>query len=151
MAVRRVAPLTLIAAASLILLACGGAASESDSTTDNSTARAQNAATGSKAASADQSIAISTGDYFFSPSEVAVRPGTISVTISNDGPRRHTFYVRNVADTDDIVSTDRLVAGGTETVTFTLPTEGRYRIYCAIPGHADRGEIGWFVATSATS
>jgi plastocyanin len=89
-------------------------------------------------------LTISTGDYYFRPDEVSVRPGEITVTVSNEGPRRHTFYVRNLSDTDDLVkSDDRLVAGEQETLTFTLAEPGRYKIYCAVPGHADRGEVGY--------
>ena len=95
-------------------------------------------------ASSNQVIALNTGDYYFNPGDITVRPGTITLNLTNDGPRRHTFYMRNAADTDDIVkSDDRLVPGASETLTFTVTDAGRYKIYCAIPGHADRGEVGF--------
>ncbi len=97
----------------------------------------------------NQTVSLATGDYYFMPSEITVRPGTLTVTVLNEGPRRHTFFVRNLADTDDIVKgNDRLVAGESETVTLTLTDVGRYKMYCAIPGHADRGEIGFINVAS---
>jgi uncharacterized cupredoxin-like copper-binding protein len=139
----------LFAATGLALAACSSATNSEPAATSRGESRAQSAQASPIADTAGaQVLNISTGDYYFKPEQVSLKAGPVTVTLFNDGPRRHTFYVRNLDDTDDIVKgDDRLVAGESETVTFTLPTAGRYKMYCAIPGHADRGEIGWLVVS----
>jgi len=138
----------LIAATGLALAACSTSASGESAATTRGESRSQPAQVSPAADSTNQVLSISTGDYYFKPNEISLKPGPVTVTIANEGPRRHTFYIRNLEDTEDMVkSDDRLVAGESETLTFTLPGTGRFKIYCAIPGHADRGEIGWLIVS----
>jgi uncharacterized cupredoxin-like copper-binding protein len=140
-----------LTALSIALVACAGPTGASTSAAASS---AQSAAQASPAAADSgtdaQTLTIATGDYYFKPEEITFRPGAIRLTVNNEGPRRHLFTLRNLENTDDIAKgSDRMVAGESETVTFTLTTEGRYKMYCSIPGHADRGEIGWIVISKS--
>ena len=144
MTVRQAGRTAVTILASFALAACSSSAPGRETSPEIQSAPAQ---TGLQTAGA-QAVTINTGDYYFKPNETTLRPGSVTVTLVNEGPRRHTFYVRDLADSTDLFkSDDRLVAGESQTITFTLPDVGRYKIYCAIPGHADRGEVGWLTVT----
>lgn len=97
--------------------------------------------------SPEQVLKVRSGDYFYEPSHLAVRPGPITVEFTNDGPRRHTLNVRDAADQTDLAKSPRVVAGDTVTVSFTIPSEGAFAIYCSEPGHLDQGHQGVLLAS----
>lgn len=100
-------------------------------------------------ASAPQAVEIKMGDYFFDPKDVTVRPGTIRVTLPNSGPERpHTFVVKQKDGNGDLFRSERVNTGDTQTVEFTITEPGTYPIYCALPGHADRGQTGTLIVQS---
>jgi uncharacterized cupredoxin-like copper-binding protein len=149
MTVRRDGLTAVLALASLAIAACSTPSGAGAPGASTGGPQASPAAQASPQAAGTQVISLTTGDYYFKPDEVTLKTGSVTVTLLNEGPRLHTFYVRNLANTDDIFKTrDRLPAGESETVTFTLSEPGRYKFYCAIPGHEDRGEVGWFTVTS---
>jgi len=101
--------------------------------------------------SPDQVLKVRAADYFYEPSQLAVRPGPVTVEFTNDGPRRHTFNVRDAADETDLAKSPRVVAGDTVTISFTLPSEGTFTIYCSEPGHLDQGHWGALLASTSPS
>jgi plastocyanin len=99
------------------------------------------APTRAPAPAAPQVLAVEAGEYYFAPNALAVRPGPVSVRLTNVGPDRpHTFAVRGPGG--DLVRSGRVEVGATATVSFTVTEEGTYEIYCTLPGHADRGQRG---------
>ncbi len=149
--------LGLLAGAALTaaLTACGGsddetATSDATQAPQATSAAAATTSTGGGAAAAapqapaaPQAIAVKAGDYFFDPKDYRVRPGVITVTMTNEGPERpHTFVVKNRSGDGDLAKTDRVPVNANSTLEFTLMEEGTYEVYCSLPGHADRGQRG---------
>ena len=148
--------LGLLAGAALTaaLTACGG--SDDDAATSDAmqvpqatsavaatTPAGGAAAVATQAPTAPQTISVKAGDYFFDPKDYRVRPGAITVTMTNEGPERpHTFVVKNRSGDGDLAKTDRVPVNANSTLEFTLTEEGTYEVYCNLPGHADRGQRG---------
>ena len=83
------------------------------------------------------------GEYYFEPRDLTVKPGRISVTLENVGPRwPHTFYVRNLSGDGDLVRSEEAQVGETGTIEFAVSQAGTYEIYCSVRGHLDRGQKG---------
>lgn len=137
------------------LTACGG--SDDDAATGDATQAPQAtsaaaattpaaggaAAVATQAPAAPQTISVKAGEYFFDPKEYRVRPGAITVTMTNEGPERpHTFVVKNRSGDGDLAKTDRVPVNANSMLEFTLTEEGTYEVYCNLPGHADRGQRG---------
>lgn len=163
--------LGLMAGATLTVLAaaCGGSDDDKNesSTSSQSTPAATVAAaaasvpastapaaaaapTAAPAPAGPQAINVKAGDYFYEPKEFSVRPGAVTVTMSNDGPERpHTFVVRNLNGSGELAKIDRVNVGTTATLEFTLAEEGTYQVLCTLPGHADRGQTATFVVKRA--
>lgn len=92
---------------------------------------------------APQAITVKSGDYFYEPKDIRVRPGKIVVTMPNEGPERpHTFTVKNKSGSGDLFKSERVNQGQTATLEFEIMEEGTYELYCNLPGHADRGQRG---------
>ncbi len=150
--------LGLLAGAALTaaLTACGGsddekATSDATQASQATSAAAATTSPGGGAAAvatqvpaAPQMISVKAGDYFFDPKDYRVRPGAITVTMTNEGPERpHTFVVKNKSGDGDLFKSDRVPVGTTPvTLEFTIMEEGTYEVYCSLPGHADRGQRG---------
>ena len=101
------------------------------------------AATTAPTPAGPQVIEIKSGDYYFEPKDVAVRPGVIAVQFANAGPERpHTFVVKNKDGNGDLFKSDRVAVNQSATLEFTVSEEGTYELYCSLPGHADRGQVG---------
>lgn len=81
------------------------------------------------------SLEVTATEMSYTPDEVAVAAGTVSVVLHNDGAILHDL---RIGEEPFIVEA---VAG--ETSTATVPLEaGRYRIFCSLPGHAEGGMEG---------
>ncbi len=144
------------AALSAALTACGGgddntetrdaatpAATSAAATGAGTSAPAAAATSAPATPAAPQAVTIKAGDYFFDPKDFRVRPGTVTVTMTNEGPERpHTFVVKNRSGDGDLVKTERTNVNQSTTLEFTLMEEGTYEVYCNLPGHADRGQRG---------
>ncbi|MGH2587543.1 MAG: plastocyanin/azurin family copper-binding protein [Dehalococcoidia bacterium] len=102
------------------------------------------AATTAPQPAAPQAITVNAGDYFYAPTDFQVRPGTVVVTMTNEGPERpHTFTIKNQTGDGDLFKSDRVPVGGEPvTLEFAVTEEGTYELYCNLPGHADRGQRG---------
>ena len=97
--------------------------------------------------SGPQVIEIKAGEegssFYVTPQDVTVRPGAVTIKLTNAGPeRRHNIAVRTKSGDGDLAKTATVAAGETATVEFTITEEGTYETYCSVPGHADRGAKG---------
>ena len=123
---------------SLATIACGGDGGGSKATPEPTTAQVQE-------------ITIRSGDWFYNPNQITVRPGTIRVTHVNEGPGQfgHTFNVKNKNGEGELVRSDRIEIGERKTVEFTITEEGTYQMLCLVRGHAERGHVGSLVVSSS--
>jgi uncharacterized cupredoxin-like copper-binding protein len=48
-----------------------------------------------------------------------------------------------------MAKTDRIAAGQSGAVEFTIQEAGAYEYYCSLPGHADRGQKGTLTVTAS--
>ena len=98
-----------------------------------------------------QEVTIRSGDWFYNPNQITVRPGTIRVTHINEGPGQfgHTFNVKNKNGEGELVTSDRIELGDRKTVEFTITEEGTYQMICLVRGHAERGQVGSLVVSSS--
>jgi plastocyanin len=126
-----------------LLIACGGS-SKSSSPPDSAT-------TAPSAASTQPQVievkAVENGNtYAFSPNVLSAKPGPVLVRYTNpDGnARAHTFELKTVDGSADIVKSDEVQPGQTVELTFTMPADGTYAFLCYMRGHADRGQTGSF-------
>jgi plastocyanin len=148
------------AALTIGLTACGSddedAASDTAATPQATTqAAATSAATQVPAAAAatpatPQAITVRAGDFFYEPSPLSAKVGTIVVTMQNVSTenRPHTFVVKG-RDGSDMAKTERIAAGQSGTLEFTIREAGAYEYYCNLPGHADRGQKGTLTVTAS--
>lgn len=140
--------LIAVATLALMLAGCGGAdeADEKKETAAENTPAAATAAaavTTAPTPAGPQILEIKTGDYFYEPKDITVRPGAVAIKLNNEGPeRRHTFNIKNKGGDGDLVTSERIEVGQSLTVEFTITEEGTYETYCSLPGHADRGHTG---------
>jgi uncharacterized cupredoxin-like copper-binding protein len=71
----------------------------------------------------------------FTPSEVAVPAGEVTVTLRNEGTTLHDLRV----GTEPFIV--EAVAKETATKTLNL-APGRYELFCSLPGHKEAGMVG---------
>ena len=101
------------------LSACGGSSKSSEPT---------KTATGGK-------ITVIASDIHFDVGDIKAAPGSLTVTLKNDGAIQHTFKIEGTA-------LDLKTNGGkTTTGTVTL-AKGTYKYECTVPGHASQGMKG---------
>lgn len=93
-------------------------------------------------------------DFKFTPDKFTVPAGKeITIQVSNVGAVEHEFVIMkkgievsapfNDDDEGNIFWEVELGIGGSETPTFTAPSEpGEYQISCGTPGHHEAGMIG---------
>jgi plastocyanin len=116
-------PTAFLAAAALVLAACGGGDGGNGDTADNGGA-------------GGDGITIVATEYEFDPSDVSIPADTaVEVTLENQGIIEHDWTVDEL---DVEIYTD---AGDTNTVTVTAAA-GTYDVYCSIPGHRELGMEG---------
>ena len=91
--------------------------------------------------------------YAFSPTELRVKPGAVTVRFSNAATsgRPHTFDVKTKDGSGDIVRSDRVDPGKSLDVTFNVTEEGNYQFICLLPGHADRGQKGTLIVAGGAA
>jgi plastocyanin len=137
-----------------VLAACGDSDDEEDAATGTSStpaaastestpAATTAAATSAPTSTTPQTLNVKAGDYFYEPTSFQMRPGQVTVTMTNEGPERpHTFVVKNKSGEGDLFRSERVPVGGPMTFEFAVMEEGTYEVYCNLPGHADRGQRG---------
>jgi plastocyanin len=97
-----------------------------------------------------QVLTVEMGEFFFEPSSLSVRPGAVTVNLTNVGERRaHTFIVKTLSGSDDLAGTDEIPLGESATLQFTLTQPGTYEVYCGVGNHAERGQTGTLTVRAA--
>lgn len=81
------------------------------------------------------SLEVIATEMSYTPDEVAVVAGTVTVVLHNEGAILHDL---RIGEEPFIVEA---VAGETSTATVSLDA-GRYRLFCSLPGHAEGGMEG---------
>ena len=155
-------PAMALLALALLLAACGG--SDDDDAKDVATAAPQpstaavasTAAPTSAAAAATatptgpQVVEVTEGEegsaFYLRPGEVTVRPGAVTIKMTNMGPMRpHNVVVRTKAGDADLAKSANAEAGQSITLEFSVTEPGSYELYCSLPGHKDRGAKGTLI------
>lgn len=123
--------------------AAATAAAPKAATTAAATAAAA-APAAAAAASTIAVVALEDGDskYSYDNAKLTAKAGEVTIKLTNKAGnvRPHTIAVQD-ASGKDIIKSDRVQPGATADVKFTV-TEGTYRIYCSLMGHADKGQTG---------
>lgn len=111
----------------LITAACGGSGdSDGGSSSDGGSTSGGN------------SFTISGSEFAFDPDSITVSAGEeVSITFENTGTIAHDLSIESLG-----VATAQLVAGASETITFTASSAGTIDFICAVPGHAQSGMVG---------
>lgn len=117
--------LSLAAAVSMVLAACGGSANDGGNTATNA-----GAATNESASGEVKAFTIDATNFAFEPTEIRVKKGdTVSITLKNsEGLHAVAFKGYNVE------------VKGNETISFTADQAGEFQYYCSIfcgAGHDD--------------
>lgn len=108
-----------------------------------SSAAPSSAASASPTVAAVQALEVKAADFTFDPKDLTVEPGQVKLTLTNTSTERpHTINVKTKSGDGDLVKSERVAAGQSGTIEFTVADEGSYEIYCSLPGHADRGQKG---------
>ena len=103
---------------------------------------------------ANTTIDVTFTDFHFEPESFVIAAGQeITMNATNNGAVEHEFVIMNYGQTigedfgdedeDNIFWEIEVLAGESDTVTFTAPTEpGEYQIVCGIEGHFLAGMVG---------
>ncbi|HLF39958.1 MAG TPA: plastocyanin/azurin family copper-binding protein [Acidimicrobiia bacterium] len=76
------------------------------------------------------------GEFYFDPERIAVAAGDVEVVLRNVGKVVHDIRIEGIP-----TLLLEAAAGETESTTWTLE-EGRYEMYCSLPGHRAGGMEG---------
>ena len=91
-------------------------------------------ADGAAAGAGGAGAAVTAGDLFFNPKEIAVPSGPVAVSIKNDGKIEHNLVV------EEAPKFAKLVVDPGESASGTLDVgPGTYTLYCDLPGHKAAG------------
>jgi uncharacterized cupredoxin-like copper-binding protein len=120
----RLIPTVSLAAAALVLAACGGDGGNG------------NGDTADGGGAGGDSLSIVATEYEFDPSDVSIPADTaVEITLENQGIIEHDWTV------DELEIEIYADAGDTTTVSVTAAA-GTYDVYCSIPGHRELGMEG---------
>jgi plastocyanin len=92
-------------------------------------------------------LQINLGEWAIGPEARAIRPGRVTLVVTNRGKQRHGLLIRSLGDDDaiggddDKVKTVRLEPGRTTRITLDL-APGKYVIECFVSHHDERGMYG---------
>ena len=139
---------SLFAAASLAVAACGGSDDKPASNTSSTNSTTAGADT---PAQVIDLVALENGQaYLFDKTELKVKPGKVTLRLTNkpDSQRPHTFDLKTKDGSDDIVKSDRAEPGKMIEISFTVTETGTYNFLCLLPGHADRGQKGTLIVAN---
>jgi uncharacterized cupredoxin-like copper-binding protein len=114
---------------------------------------------GSQGASTNLKVTMT--DFMFTPNQFTVPAGKeITLDVSNSGAVVHNFIIMNLGQTAGTTFTDdddanvywklELQPGGSNTTTFTAPTEpGEYEVVCSTPGHLQAGMVAKMIVVAS--
>jgi uncharacterized cupredoxin-like copper-binding protein len=116
----------------LALAGCGGGYGSSSGNSGATTAAAP--------AAAGHVVSLSETEYKISPSTVSVaKAGKVTFDVKNMGQITHAFEIEG----NGVESkTGSIAPGEAASITVTLSKNGKYEMYCPIPGHRDKGMEG---------
>jgi uncharacterized cupredoxin-like copper-binding protein len=112
----------LLAAAAILLPACGG----EEGTTDGAPA-------------GRVAVEIVLGDFTVEPSAIAVDPGSYTFRVVNEGEQTHALEVDGPTGE---VETGDLAPGESADLVVDLSEPGEYEFYCPVGGHRGQGMEG---------
>ena len=97
---------------------------------------------GTESSAPAREIAIRGDEFSFSPQTITAASGErLRLTFANEGNAPHTFDIDELDVHSGIVN-----PGGSRTIEFSAPAQSvTYRVYCAIPGHAEQGMVGQLI------
>jgi nitrosocyanin len=91
-----------------------------------------------KSTGAVKSFSVTGTEFAFSPDTLTVNKGdTVNVTFTNNGKYPHNFTISELN-----VMGKTVMAGQSDTVTFTADKAGTFQFFCSVPTHKDRGMVG---------
>jgi outer membrane protein assembly factor BamB len=99
------------------------------------------------AASAIPIAADPTGQLKFTESQIKAKPGSDTITFTNNSPIEHDVVVVN--SNNKILGQTPIFVKGTKSFKATLPA-GTYTFYCSVPGHRQAGMEGKLTITGST-
>jgi hypothetical protein len=82
--------------------------------------------------SVENVVEVTLTEYSVTLKPNSVRAGTLTYNVANRGNEVHSFAIEGQG-------LDQIVPAGTSTTRQALTTEGVWEIYCAQPGHRERG------------
>jgi plastocyanin len=138
---KKVAALTVLALASLALVACG---SSDSSTTEAETGGASEAPAeaggGGEAAGSVVQVATPAGtDLAFTADQASTEAGKVTVEFDNAQELKHDVAVED--SKGDVLGQTELIAQGNAVTTVDLKP-GEYTYFCTVPGHREAGMEG---------
>jgi len=83
-------------------------------------------------------LAVKSAEYYFVLSRPSVKAGELTIELNNQGEDAHNLNLRlegSVEEPDEIAETD---SGQRTVATFDL-TAGKYRLWCSLPEHEEKG------------
>jgi plastocyanin len=83
-------------------------------------------------------LAVKGAEYYFVLSRPSVRPGAVTIELNNQGEDPHNLNLRlegSGEEPSQIAETD---SGQRTVATFDLPA-GKYRLWCSLPEHEEKG------------
>ena len=141
----------LLAAATIALFAAGCGGSSNDKASSSSTSTPASA----PAAVAKGTVTVSMSEFAFSPKDVVVKAGKVTISAPNQGSVPHELVLLKTdadpaklpqkdGEVDESASVGEIAdvaAGATKSHTFTL-APGHYAMVCNLPGHYSSGMYG---------
>jgi uncharacterized cupredoxin-like copper-binding protein len=159
----RAAAAAALLVAGLAVVGCGG----SDETTttveaaETGTEAQESEETGSETtvpAGGGQELTIKMGEFYYEPSDVTAKAGTVTITAPNEGNAPHELVIAKTNDDPAKLPTvedgsvdeasldipgevEEVEAGATGTATLELSAD-KYVMFCNLPGHYEGGMYG---------
>ena len=135
---RRIAAMTLAAAAVAVpIVGCGGSSNDSSTSAATSAAPAQPAG---GSGGGGNTVDLAASEYKFTPSDTSVKSGDVTFNLKNDGQVAHSLEVEDVNGEDKEIEGD-VSPGQSGSLKVNLPP-GKYEFYCPVGDHRSAGMEG---------
>jgi plastocyanin len=129
--IRRLLIVSVVVAAAT---ACGGGSSTANSVNGGGASTPAPAVSGT-------SVTFKETEYTFSPTTLALKPGTYTITVTNVGQFPHDLHVAAAADGTELGGSTVVAAGQSAKFTVTFKA-GQYTTWCAVDAHRSLGMQG---------
>ena len=134
----RPAAVGLLAAASLLMAACGGN-DNSDTGTQAASKAASTPAPNTSGSGGALSLAPKGDQLMFDTNNLNAKAGKVTINFTNDSSLAHDVVLSN--SSNKILGKTAVFDGGTKSFSATLKP-GTYTYYCSVPGHREAGMQG---------